>query len=149
MSTHQTSTAPGAAPQDEAGDQNRRSPSTGELFASLSTQVTTLVRGEIELTKTKALAFGKRVGSGGALLAVAGVLGLYLLAWIFHTIEVALAHAVPDWAAALIVVGLLVLVIAVLALVGMRLLKAGSEHTPDPGTGLRKDVDAFKKGLGK
>lgn len=121
----------------------------GELFAKLSEQVSALVQGEIELTKTKATAFLKKVGAGGALLAVGGFLGLYLLWWIFHTIEVAIAVALPAWAAALIVTGLITVVIAVLVLVGLKLIERGKEHTPTPQVGLQQDVDAFKKGLGK
>lgn len=121
----------------------------GELFAKLSEQVSALVQGEIELTKTKATTFLKKVGAGGALLAVGGFLGLYLLWWIFHTIEVAIAVALPAWAAALIVTGLITVVIAVLVLVGLKLIERGKEHTPTPQVGLQQDVDAFKKGLGK
>lgn len=126
-----------------------RPPSVGTLFATLSSQVSTLVQGEIELTKTKATAFFKKVGSGGALLAVAAVLALYLLGWIFHTVELAIAVALPQWAASLIVVGILLLVIAVLALVGGKLIQKGQKDTPKPQVGLKEDVTAFKKGLGK
>lgn len=37
-------------------------PSIGQLFASLSTQMSSLVRGEIELTKMKAASFASRMG---------------------------------------------------------------------------------------
>lgn len=126
-----------------------RPPSLGTLFATLSAQVSTLVQGEIELTKTKAATFFKKVGSGGALLALAGILGLYLLGWIFHTVELAIAVALPHWAASLIVVGILLLVIAVLALIGIMLIQKGQKDTPKPQVGLKHDVTAFKKGLGK
>lgn len=126
-----------------------RPPSVGTLFATLSGQVSTLVRGEIELTKSKASTFFKKVGAGGALLAVAGVLALYLVGWVFHTVELAIAVALPAWAASLIVVGLLLVVIALLALVGVKLIQKGQQDPPQPQVGLKQDVDAFKKGLGK
>lgn len=131
-------------------DPTRGRPATvGELFAKLSEQVSSLVQGEIELTKTKATAFLKKVGAGGALIAVGAFLGLYLLWWIFHTIEVAIAVALPAWAASLIVSVFLLVVIAVLVLVGVKLIQKGQEHTPTPQVGLQQDVEAFKKGLGK
>lgn len=126
-----------------------RPPSVGALFATLSNQVSTLVQGEIELTKTKAATFFKKIGSGGALLAVAAVLALYLLGWVFHTVELAIAVALPQWAASLIVVGILLILVAVLALIGVKLLQKGQEDTPRPQVGLKEDVTAFKKGLGK
>lgn len=127
----------------------QRPPTIGELFAQLSTQVSSLVQGEIELTKARASTFFKRIGAGAALVALAGALSLYLFGWVFHTIEVALRHAVPDWAAALIVVGLLLLVVAVLALVGIKLIQKSQQSTPAPQEGIKQDVDAFRKGLGK
>ena len=121
----------------------------GELFAKLSEQISTLIQGEIELTKTKATAFLKKVGAGGALIGVGAFLALYLLWWVFHTIEVAIAVALPAWAASLIVTALIAVVIAVLGLGGGKLIQKGQEHTPTPQVGLQQDVDAFKKGLGK
>ncbi len=124
-------------------------PTIGQLFATLSEQISALVQGEIELTKTKAATFLKRIGVGGALLAGAGILALYLLGWVFHTIEVALAVALPAWAASLIVLGLLLVVVAVLALIGVKQIQKGQASTPKPQDGLKQDVEALKKGLGK
>lgn len=126
-----------------------RPPSVGALLATLSGQVSTLVQGEIELTKSKATTFFKKVGAGGALLAVAGVLALYLIGWVLHTIEVAIAVALPAWAAALIVMGILLIAVATLALVGVKLIQKGQQDPPKPQDGIKQDVNAFKKGLGK
>lgn len=126
-----------------------RAATMGELFASLSTQITTIINGEIELNKLKAKNFAKRAGAGAGLLAAAAVLGLFLLGWVFHTIEVAIAVALPAWAAALITTGILLLITAILAGVGASLLKKSQEHTPDPKEGLTQDLNALKKGLGK
>ncbi|WP_115728009.1 phage holin family protein [Actinomyces culturomici] len=132
-----------------AFDEPKRPATMGELFATLSSQVTTLVNGEIELNKVKAKNFFKKAGVGGALLAVAGVLALYLVGWVFHTIEVAIAAALPAWAAALITTGILLLIVAILAAVGAALLKKSQAHKPDPKEGLTRDINALKKGLGK
>ncbi|WP_254872968.1 phage holin family protein [Schaalia sp. Marseille-Q2122] len=121
--------------------------SIGELFATLSTQITSLIRGEIELTKAKATAYASRMGMGIGLLGAAGLLGLYLLGWIFHTIELALALVLPAWAASLIVVAILLLIILVLALLGKNAVDKARLTTPDPKSGLEASVEALKKGL--
>lgn len=121
--------------------------SIGELFGVLSTQITSLIRGEIELTKAKASAYASRMGMGIGLLAGAGLLSLYLLGWIFHTIELALALVVPAWAASFIVVALLLIIIAVLALLGKKAVDKARLTTPDPKAGLEASVEALKKGL--
>lgn len=127
----------------------KRPATMGELFAALSTQVTALVNGEIELTKLKAKNFAKKAGMGGALLSVAGVLALYMLGWALHTIELAIALTLPAWAASLIVAGVLLIIVAILAAVGTNELKKSQEHTPDFTSGFSQDIDAVKKGLGK
>lgn len=121
--------------------------SIGELFATLSTQITSLIQGEIELTKAKASAYASRMGMGIGLLGAAGVLGLYLLGWFFHTIELLLALVVPAWAASLIVVVILLVIILVLALLGKKALDKARLTTPDPKSGLEASVQALKKGL--
>lgn len=126
-----------------------RAASIGELFATLSQQITTIVNGEIELNKLKVKNVIKRAGVGGALLAVGGLIALYLLGWVFHTIELAIAVALPHWAAALITSGILCVLLAILAVSGILLIKKGSSHMPDPKAELSKDVNALKKGLGK
>ena len=133
----------------DANASRKSGPTIGELFATLSAQLTTLVRGEIELTKTKATAFLGKIGMGGGLLAGGAVFALFMLGWIFHTIELGIAQALPRWAASLIVVGILLIIVLILALVGVSALKKAKEDTPAPQEGLKDDVDALKKGLGK
>lgn len=133
----------------DANASRKSGPTIGELFATLSAQLTTLVRGEIELTKTKATAFLGKIGMGGGLLAGAAVFALFMLGWFFHTIELGIAQALPRWAASLIVVGILLIIVLILALVGVSALKKAKEDTPAPQEGLKDDVDALKKGLGK
>lgn len=131
-------------PRSTAG---KAAPSIGELFGLMSNQVSSLIRGEIELTKSKAVSFVTRMGRGIGLLVGAGILTLYLLGWIFHSIEMAIAVALPRWASALIVVGLLLIIVLILALLGVRELKRAKETTPAPKEGLSASVAAFKKGL--
>ncbi|MDO5050073.1 MAG: phage holin family protein [Actinomycetaceae bacterium] len=129
--------------------QSRPNTSIGELFGELSNQISTLIRGEIELTKVKATALAKKAGAGGGMLAVAGVFALYLLGWVFHTIELALATSMADWAASLITAGILLLIVIILAAVGAILLKKGMKDKPEPQVNMKLNVAAAKKGLGK
>lgn len=122
-------------------------PSIGTLFGQMSAQISSLIRGEIELTKTKAAAFGKRMGLGIGLLAVAGLFSLYLLGWLFHSIEELFALLLPPWGAALVVTGILVFIVLLLALLGVRELRRAKNSVPEPKVGLNASVDAFKKGL--
>ncbi|MDO5061271.1 MAG: phage holin family protein [Actinomycetaceae bacterium] len=129
--------------------QSRGATSIGQLFAEMSEQISTLVRGEIELTKVKAVSMVKKLGIGAVLLAGAGLFGLYLLGWIFHSIELALALALPAWAAALITTGILLVIVLVLAGLGLSLLKKGQADKPNPKENINLNIAAIKKGLGK
>lgn len=136
-------------PADTAQATGEARPSIGTLFASVTGQLSAIIRGEIELNKAKLRAFASKSGKGIALLLVAAVFALYLLGWIFHTIEIALALVVPAWAASLIVVGILLLIVLILALVGSRSLKSAQAHRPDPAASVAATKEAIEKGLGK
>lgn len=124
-------------------------PSIGALFASVTGQISGIIRGEIELNKAKLRTFAAKSGKGIALLVAAAVFALYLLGWVFHTIEVALELVVPAWAASLIVVGILLLIVLILALVGTSSLKSAQAHRPDPAASVAATKEAIEKGLGK
>lgn len=124
-------------------------PSIGTLFASVTGQISGIIRGEIELNKAKLRAFASKSGKGVALLVVAAVFALYLLGWTLHTAEIALALVLPAWAASLIIVGVLLLIVLILALVGARSLKSAQAHRPDPAASVAATKEAIEKGLGK
>ena len=142
--------APGArhTPQHATPAPEAR-PSIGTLIASVTSQLSGNVRDEIELNKTKALAFAAKSAKGAVLLATAAVFALFLLGWTLHTIEVALTLVVPAWAASLIVVGLLLLIVIVLALVGATALRSAQKHRPDPAASVAATKQAIEKGMGK
>lgn len=127
--------------------------SLGELFSKLSDQVHTLVQGEIDLAKAKAGQMAKKCGTGGALLAVAGVLALYMLGLLLWAAVYGIAVALPMWASCLIVAGVLLLIILILALIGSSMLKKGTKDKPEPQKGFKESIEAAKtgaqKGLGK
>ena len=144
--TPQPGQYPPAAPAPAAGEAR---PSIGALFASVTGQISSIIRGEIELNKAKLRAFASKSGKGIGLLVAAAVFALYLLGWVFHTIEVALELVVPAWAASLIVVGLLLLIVIVLALAGATALRSAQKHRPDPAASVAATKQAIEKGMGK
>ena len=136
-------------PADTAQATGEARPSIGALFASVTGQISSIIRDEVELNKAKLRAFASKSGKGIGLLVAAAVFALYLLGWVFHTIEVALELVVPAWAASLIVVGILLLIVLILALVGVRSLKSAQAHRPDPAASVASTKEAIQKGLGK
>ncbi|MDO4259676.1 MAG: phage holin family protein [Actinomycetaceae bacterium] len=128
-------------------------PSIGTLFAAVSAQIQTLVRGEVDLIKVNVTSIGKKYSKAGVFLGIAGVVALYLLGWTLHSIELALALVVPAWAAALIVTGILLLIVLIAALLGLsHIKKANSDRETfqeDLRSNIDADVAAVKKGLGK
>lgn len=127
--------------------------SIGSLLATISSQVTTLVKGEVELAKAKVASFGAKYGIGAALLITAGVLGLYALGWLFHTAELALSLVLPPWGASLVVLGIILLIIIILSLIGARAVNRASKEQErfheETRAHLASDVEAVKKGLGR
>lgn len=124
-------------------------PSIGELFGRMTGQISSLIRGEIALAKTQAMTFLNYTKAGIGALAVAGVLALYGLGWMFHSIELALVLVLPTWAASLIVCGGIFFFVLILALVGISQLKKSRAHVPHPQDGLKESMDALKKGAHK
>jgi len=98
--------------------------SVGELVRDASTQVSTLVRAEIELAKAELSATAKRAGVGAGFVVAAGVIALLSLPFLFVTLaEVLVAVGLPRWSAYLIVWGLFVVVAAILGLIGYRVVR--------------------------
>jgi len=99
-------------------------PSVGALVQSAMADMSTLVRGEIELAKAEIGKSAKKGAIGGGMFGAAGVVAGFSMFFLFIAIAEALtALGLPRWVSYLIVwVGLL-LVAGLLALIGRRLLK--------------------------
>jgi uncharacterized membrane protein YqjE len=102
-----------------------------ELVRTLSNQVSTLVRQEVELAKAEMAEKGKKAGLGAGMLAGAGVAALLMLGSLTALLILALATGMPAWAAALIVTVLWAAVAATLALVGRRTLQEMGKPIPE------------------
>jgi len=99
-------------------------PSLGTLAKSAMTDVSTLIRSEIELAKAEIGTSVKRGGMSAAAFAAAGVLAVFAAIFFF----IALAEFITwlgleRWISYLIVFALLVLLAAIVAFIGYRQLK--------------------------
>ena len=123
-------------------------PSLGELFSRLSVQTVRLVRAEIDLAKAELAQKATASAIGIGLFVAAAMVGFFAVAVLIATAILGLANAMPAWAAALVVAGLLLFLTAVLALIGKRSLDGGKPPTPSRTTeNLKQDVHAIKEGL--
>lgn len=139
-------TQPGTASAQPSG---AGKPTIGSLVADLSSQASTLVRGELEYAQANLKAKVKNLGMGGVHLGIAAFIGLYATGMLFVTFALVLAIWLPVWAGFLIVTAALLLFAGVFALLGVKKLKASQAYKVSPGDGFGKDVAAFKNGLEK
>lgn len=139
-------TADGTAAVD--GSPPTETASTGELLTRLSTQVSELVRGELELAKTELTAKGKRAGLGAGLAGAGGVVALFGLGAMVAAAIAALALVLPVWLSAVIIGVLLFLVAGVLALAGRSSIKKAVPPVPTRAVeGVQEDVATVKSAV--
>lgn len=113
------------------------------LVGELPDRVSTLVRAEIDQIKAEIGYKVKHFGIGAGLVAAAAFVGIFLLGTLIATGILALALVMPAWAAALVVSGVLLLIIAILVGVAYGNFKRGSEPL-ETMENLRKDIDVVK-----
>lgn len=141
---------PGGTTQpDAAQPSGADKPTIGSLVADLSSQASTLVRGELEYAQANLKAKVKNLGMGGVHLGIAAFIGLYATGMLLVTFALVLAIWLPVWAGFLIVTTALLLLAGAFALLGAKKLKASQAYKVSPGDGFGKDVAAFKNGLKK
>lgn len=140
QNTGNGATSPAPRPQSTV----ESTESVGELVRDASTHLSTLIRSEIELAKTEMVSTVKRAGISIALFVVAGAIVLYALTFGFISYgeglqSVGLARSYSY----AIVFGTLLLLAAILALVGYRLVKRLSK--PERTLTTVKDTAAWAK----
>jgi cytochrome c biogenesis protein CcdA len=101
----------------------RQERTLGQLVASATKEISTLVRGEIALAKAEVSVQFKKAGKGGGLLAAAAVIGFYSVYFIFTTLVEVLDIWLPRWAAYLIITVLMLVIAGVLAMLGVKKMK--------------------------
>jgi uncharacterized membrane protein YqjE len=110
-----------------------------DLVKELSSQVSVLVRQEVELAKAEVTEKGKKAGLGAGLLGGAGAAALLMLGSLTAFLIMVIALAIPDWAAALCVTGLWAAIAGLLALRGREKVRDVGKPVPE------KTVDAVKE----
>jgi uncharacterized membrane protein YqjE len=133
------------SPAAPAPHRDPRERPAGELVRDLSTQVSTLVRQEMELAKAELTAKGKEAGKGAGMLGGAGALSLYGLGALVAAAIIGLATALPDWLAAVVVAVVLFAIAGILALVGKRHAQRAVPPAPEQTVASLKEDVRFTK----
>lgn len=119
--------------------------SIGELIKQITTQSAALARKELELAEAEMTVKGRRAGIGAGMLGSAGMLGLFGLGCLTAAAILALALALPGWAAALIVGGVFLGLAGISALLGGISVKRATPLAPaEAAASVKDDVEVIK-----
>lgn len=114
--------------------------SLGEVFGDLSSNLSTLMKQEVQLAKVEAKAEVAKVGKGAGMLGGAGLAGWFVLLFLSLALTFLLDNWLPIEAAALITAGLWAVIATGLALVGRKELQAANPQLPQTQQTLKEDV---------
>ena len=117
------------APVRETGQDDH----IGSLVAQLSSDVSRLVRDELQLAKAELKDKGKEAGIGIGLFGGAGTIALYGLGALVAAAICGLATAVPAWLSALIIAVVLFAIAGVAAVLGKRHVSHATPPMPKGG----------------
>jgi uncharacterized membrane protein YqjE len=133
-----TDTAPNTTPE-------RETRSFGDLFSQLTSDTTLLLRQEVALAKKEfQQALAQAVG-GAISLAVGGILATVGLIAVLTSVILALALIMPDWAAALLV-GVVFLVLALIfVMLGINRLKKLKLMPERTSQTLKEDAEMIRE----
>ena len=125
-----------------------REESMGELFKTLSDELSTLVRQELRLAQAEMTEKGKRAGIGIGMFGGAGVVSFLALQALTACLIALLATGMKVWVAALIITVVYAIVAGVLALMGKRKVSEATPVAPEQTTEtLKEDVQWAKTQL--
>lgn len=114
--------------------------SLGDIVGSITTDLTTLFRQEVDLAKTELRHEATKTGQGVGMLAGAGITGLLMVLFLSWT----LLWLLDDWMArelaALIVAVLWGIVTAVLVSIGRKRLREANPQLPQTQQSLKEDA---------
>lgn len=117
----------------------------GALVSQATSDLSRLVRDELELAKVELKHKGKEAGVGAGLFGGAGTLALYGLGVLIAAAILGLATALPGWLSALIVAAVLFAAAAVAALLGKRHVSRATPPVPQGAVnGMHSDLEALK-----
>ena len=107
-----------ASPSRLGGPSDARS--IGQLVSDVSTDLSQIMRGELELAKAEIKQDVQHAGKGAGMLAGAAVVALYGVGILLLGLAAVLAIWLPVWASLLIVAAVLLVVAGVLAMIGKK-----------------------------
>jgi uncharacterized membrane protein YqjE len=117
----------------------------GELLKDLASEMTTLMRQEIDLAKAEFAEKGRKAGPGFGMWGAAGVVALLALGALTAFFILALDGVMPNWLAALVVAAAYGAIAAVLYLTGkQRVEEAGPAKPEQTIETLKEDVEWAK-----
>jgi membrane protein implicated in regulation of membrane protease activity len=119
------------------------------LVTDIPALIQELFHREVELLKAEVIAKLKALGIGAGLIAGAAVILLFMIGTLLTAAIFGLSAVMPGWLAALLVSAFLLIVAAVLAFIGYRILKRGIPPVPKESIdSLQRDYRAIR-GIGK
>lgn len=122
--------------------------STGELVTRLSTQLSGLIRGELELARTELAVKGKRAGAGAGLAGAGGVVALFGAGALVAAAIAGLATVLSVWLSALLIGVLLLIIAGLLAIVGRNQLRRAAPPVPERAVdSVQRDVRTVKEAV--
>ena len=135
-----------AAQHPAPGSKPDADPTIGALVHDLTQQVPQLVRSEIRLAQAEVAQKGKRLGVGLGMFSASGLLAFFGLGTAITTVILLLDLALPAWAAALVVTGVLFAVAAVAALLGKSKVEQAAPPVPEKAiAGTKEDLATLKE----
>jgi hypothetical protein len=117
----------------------------GELIRELYQDVSMMIDRQIALAKHEVSATAATAGRGVAVIAGGALVGLVGFIYLMLAAVYGLARVMPDWAAALIVGGVLAIVGGVCAYAGIKRLKAVTQPLAETRETLREDAEFAKE----
>ncbi|MFJ2759621.1 phage holin family protein [Nocardioides sp. NPDC087217] len=119
--------------------------SMGELVSRLSTEMSSLMRGELELARLELTEKAKHTGKGAGAFGAAGLVALYGVGVLIAAAILALALVMDAWLAAVLVGVVLLIIAGGIALFGKKQVSEGTPMKPERATeNLRRDVETVK-----
>jgi uncharacterized membrane protein YqjE len=133
-------------PAETTRSHRAEEPTVAELVNRMSQQTSQLVREELRLAQAELREKGKHAGLGAGLFSGAGLLAFFGGACLIATAILALALALPDWLAALIVAVVLFAAAGVAALLGRKRVQQATPPKPERTmANIPRDVQAVKE----
>jgi uncharacterized membrane protein YqjE len=114
--------------------------SLGEVFGDLSSDLSTLMKQELELAKAELKQEAGRAGRGAGMLGGAGLAAWFVLLFLSLAVMFLLDNWLPIEAAALITMAVWAVIAAALALTGRKELREANPQLPKTQQTLKEDA---------